>query len=380
MRVVYLCGEYPPRAHGGVGAVVCGLAERLARSGREVIVIGAHTDVVRRQQRLQEGVRVVELPTSGRPGISTFRTAWEIRRELPRWMGENVVIEGSELSFWALPSEWSPRSVVRLHGGHHFFSEVERARPLRLRASIERRSLRRAARIVGVSGYVADRTAALVGLPRGEMSVIYNGVDTNVFQPDAAIEREEASLLFVGSLCEKKGVRYLVQAVDLLHREGQPVTLSLVGRDLGSTAGLPSFLDEVLDGTSNSCRRSIHYAGVVPRSEIPSLISRASAVVLPSIMEAHPMAWIEAMSCGAPVIASDRGPGPEVIQDGVDGLLCNPTDPVAIATAIRKVLGDPQMARGLGTAARAKALSAFSVEASVEASISLYESVLADLR
>jgi len=359
--------------------VVCGLAERLAHSGHEVTVIGAHTDVTRRQERLQEGVRVVELPTSARPGISAFRTAWEIRRELPRWLGENVVVEGSELSFWALPSEWSSRSVVRLHGGHHFFSEVERARPLRLRASIERRSLRRAARIVGVSGYVADRTAALVGLPRGEMSVIYNGVDTSVFQPDTASEREEASLLFVGSLCEKKGVRYLVQAVDILHREDRPVTLTLVGRDLGSTAGFPSFLDEVLDGTSDSCRRSVHYAGVVPRTEIPSLVSHASAVVLPSIMEAHPMAWIEAMSCGAAVIASDRGPGPEVIQNGVDGLLCDPTDPVAIAVAVRKVLGDAQMAHGLGAAAREKALSAFSVESSVAASVALYEAVLADL-
>jgi glycosyltransferase involved in cell wall biosynthesis len=89
-------------------------------------------------------------------------------------------------------------------------------------------------------------------------------------------------------------------------------------------------------------------------------------------MEAMPIAWLEALAAGKAVVASETGPGPEVIDDGVTGLLCNPRDPSSIAGKIVRLLRDRDLRRRLGVAARSMAVERYSLERIVQQNLAYY--------
>jgi glycosyltransferase involved in cell wall biosynthesis len=97
-------------------------------------------------------------------------------------------------------------------------------------------------------------------------------------------------------------------------------------------------------------------------------------------MEALPIAWVEGLAMGKAVVASETGPGPEVIEDGVSGLLCNPHDPDSIAAALLRVLNDAPLRARLGAAARQRAEQLFSLEKLVHDNIEYYERRVAERR
>ncbi len=375
MRVVFLTAEYPPLPYGGVGVFVRSLARALVARGHEAIVIGATQHVRHRTVDDDEGVVVVRLPDMRARGLTALAGARSVNREMRKWLEHpRVVIEGAELAFWAAPHSWAGKTVVRLHGGHRFFAEAEQRRPKRLRAAAERRSVQRAHQIVAVSQYVADRTEALVGFRGAKPRVIYNGVDEAVFRPIEGLQPEGDTVVFAGALCEKKGLRPLVRAIDDLRREGRPVTLRVAGRDLGAPGG-GTFLDDVLAGVSAETRRRVEYVGPIAHADMPAFFGGGTIVALPSLMEAHPIAWIEAMACGRPLVASTAGPGPEVIEDGRNGLLRSPTDAHDIAEGLATLLDDLERAEQLGASAREEVLRRFTLRSAVGANEILYQEV-----
>jgi glycosyltransferase involved in cell wall biosynthesis len=89
-------------------------------------------------------------------------------------------------------------------------------------------------------------------------------------------------------------------------------------------------------------------------------------------MEALPVAWLEGLACGAAVVASRDGPGPEVIEHGVSGLLCDPHDPASIATELVRVLSDTALSERLGRAGRRRVEKRFSESAVVPQAEAFY--------
>ena len=119
----------------------------------------------------------------------------------------------------------------------------------------------------------------------------------------------------------------------------------------------------------------VHFAGNVPNRELPEWFATATAFVLPSKLEGHPKALIEAMSCGLPVIGT-RVPGISgVITDGEDGVLCDP-DPLSLRDAIDRVMGDKTQQRQLALRARQTVLERYALDRIV----SLEENLLRRLR
>jgi glycosyltransferase involved in cell wall biosynthesis len=98
--------------------------------------------------------------------------------------------------------------------------------------------------------------------------------------------------------------------------------------------------------------------------------------VLPSLYEGFPLAIQEAMAAGRAVIASAVGGVPEAVRDGVTGLLVPPSDPAALADAIRRLLADPALAQRMGAAGRVRAEQEFSYEAMVQCTTRIYDDVL----
>jgi len=120
-------------------------------------------------------------------------------------------------------------------------------------------------------------------------------------------------------------------------------------------------------------KQRVEFVGFVPHDGLRHVFVKAAVCVFPSIIETFGNVAIEAMACGRPVIFSKTGPGPEIIEDGVSGLLCDPYDPKDIADKIITVLKDPELAARLGRNARKRVEEHFSAEVIVPKNIAFYE-------
>jgi glycosyltransferase involved in cell wall biosynthesis len=153
--------------------------------------------------------------------------------------------------------------------------------------------------------------------------------------------------------------------------------LLIAGRDQKDMRVGGSFVAYLRTLIPDCLQDRVDFAGAVSHQELIGLLSRAAVCVYPSHMEAMPMAWLEGLSMGKAVVGSMTGPGPEVIEDGVSGLLCDPHDPESIADRVIRCLKDPDLRARLGQAARRRAVEQFSVERMVDRNIEFYERVIA---
>jgi rhamnosyl/mannosyltransferase len=204
--------------------------------------------------------------------------------------------------------------------------------------------LRRAARVICLTGAMRDTVVATFGVPPSRVAVVPNGVDTQQFGPDPTVPRASRELLFVGRLTAQKNVRLLVEAMALLPRD---VTLRLVGEG-ELWAELSRRIGQL--GLTN-----VHLVGRLPPAEVAAAYRRATAVLLPSSHEGLPLVLLEAMAAGAPVVCSAL---PELVEVGGDAVL--PVDPVTaagLAAAVHTLLDDPGRRERLSLAARHRAAS-----------------------
>ncbi len=114
------------------------------------------------------------------------------------------------------------------------------------------------------------------------------------------------------------------------------------------------------------------------RRDVPRLLAASDALILPSESECLPLVILEAMSARRPVIATDVGGISEAVDDGRTGLLVRPRDAEGLADALVAVLGDPERARSMGLAGRAKVAAEFSLEACASAVFAVYDELLSN--
>lgn len=189
----------------------------------------------------------------------------------------------------------------------------------------------------------------------------------------ASLDGDRPRLLFVGALCHRKGLVDLVAALQLLRERGQgDWDLTLVG---GAA--------EVGEDEADELRALVRQAGLggalvgVLRGDALQACFRAADVfVLPSLAEGQPMAIIEAMAAGLPVVATRVGAVPQMVRDGVDGRLVEPHDPTALALALGEVLGSADLRRRMGARARARAEERYDVARLVRQLSDEYERAL----
>lgn len=226
------------------------------------------------------------------------------------------------------------------------------------------------------AGEVGEYLAAGIGRP-DQYVVIPNGLDGEAYARRAAppartraalgLASESRPILCMGRLVPVKGQTFLLQAWRSVLK-GEPRALLLLageGPDEGPLCAQAAALGLI---------GSVRFLGF--RQDIPSLLTCAEVLVLPSLNEGFGMVLLEAMAMGKPVVASAVGGVPEVVLDGRTGLLVPPADPVALAAAILRLLGDPDTARRLGEAGRERGRNSFSREAFIRAHRDLYGELL----
>jgi glycosyltransferase involved in cell wall biosynthesis len=174
------------------------------------------------------------------------------------------------------------------------------------------------------------------------------------------------TVICVGTLHEVKGQAYLVDACRLLAEEGVPVACTLVGDGQDRSALQRQIAAAGLEGR-------VTLLGRRTRAEVAELVLSADVLVAPSVPTARgkregiPVALMEGMSGGVPVVASDISGIPELVEHEATGLLVPPRDARAIADALRRLHDDSSLRRRLGLAGREKVVREFDVRKSAAA-------------
>ena len=168
----------------------------------------------------------------------------------------------------------------------------------------------------------------------------------------------------VGRLSPEKGHRYFIEAMNAVSAEHKDVRAVLVGEGQERAALTRSVREAGLEDR-------VYFAGY--REDVSPWYRACDVVVMPSLREGMPLAALEAMAFAKPVIASNVGGIPEVVLDGVTGLLVHPADPSALAGAISGMLKDPALMERLGRAGRQRVEAEFSPSARTDRIKELYE-------
>jgi starch synthase len=394
VRVDLLTREYPPDVYGGAGVHV----ENLAAVLRPLVDVRVRAFG---EPRSEEGVTgYPDLPelASANAALRTFGVDLTIAADCE---GADVVHSHT----WY--ANLAGHLAGLLYGVPHVLSahSLEPLRPWKaeqlgggyaLSSWAERTAYLGAARVIAVSaGMREDILRSYPEVDPAKVVVVHNGIDLSGWHrnEDAeavrrlGIDPERPSVVFVGRITRQKGLPYLLRAAERL-----PADVQLV-----LCAGAPDTPEIMAEVTGLVDRlRTQRGGGVVwiermlPRDELTAVLSAATTFVCPSVYEPLGIVNLEAMACEAAVVGTATGGIPEVVEDGVTGVLVpidqvtdgtgTPKDPerfvADMAEALTRVVSDPARAAEMGRAGRRRAEEHFSWESIAEKTVDVYRAAL----
>lgn len=198
----------------------------------------------------------------------------------------------------------------------------------------------------------------------GDVRCLYNGIDLRHFKPNPRVEREPGLILGVGRLVEKKGFVQLIQACALLAQRGLDFRCEIIGSGEQGAA-----LAALIDGLELGER--VKLVGPRPQDDVLAAYHRAGVFALPCIVgkdgnrDGLPTVLLEAMATGLPVVTTTVTGNPEIVDDGINGLLVPPEDVPALANALARLLQDAPLREKMSLEARRKVEKHFDVRRNV---------------
>jgi glycosyltransferase involved in cell wall biosynthesis len=221
-------------------------------------------------------------------------------------------------------------------------------------AAMRRAKLAAAAFTVTVSDSNARHLRQLCPEAATRILRLYNGIDLAAFAPVSRATQCRGHLVAVGRLVEKKGFADLIDACGQLRDRGQRFSLDIVG-----DGPLQDALQGQIDALDlKSC---VRLCGGLPQEKLVAHMAKAQAAVLPCVVtqsgdrDGLPTVLLEAMACGLPIVTTTVAGGPEIVEQGITGLLCPPGAPSLLAAALGDILNDPDGAEVMGRAGRTRA-------------------------
>ncbi len=284
--------------------------------------------------------------------------AWRYWRRLRHQQFEIVHLHSGGRSVQWLAREATNAKIVRhLHGR---ILEPQGLTPVHF-------SARGADAVVAVSQAVASRVAD------GVARVIYAGVTIAPGDPSALRHPGAAEMILgtAGRLVTLKGIEYLLAAAAMLRREFPTLRVEIAGSGPERRK-----LDEAV--AQSGLGGSVKFLGWI--DDLSSVLGRWDIFVMPSLEEGFPIAALDAMAAGLPVVASAVGGVPELIEDGKAGWLVPPQDAEALADRLRPLLSDPDLRLSMGSAGYARVRDHFSAAQMTEQFARLYDELLHETR
>lgn len=384
MNILYICDEYPPGRHGGIGTAVQILAREMVQQGHTVIVAGFYDWAYGGEDEFDDnGVKVyrfrrgLKLPAAlcnadSLPARIAYRLLnasgifqRDIKKSIKKYevfLQELVVRHHIDIvevpdyhDYMRFCSDVVPfpqltvPTVVKLHGSMTYFAREAGQAVTPAIAQMEQSLFNAADAWASVSNYTLEKTIQYMQLQPKMSAVVYNGVH---IQPVVKVEKVPGKVVFSGTLVHKKGIYQLAKAWNEVSVQVPGAELWIFGK--GDTEKLKALLHA--DTTS-----TVFFKGHVPRGQLLQELATANVAVFPSYAETFGMAAIEAMACGTAVIFTTLTSGPEVIDDKVNGMLVNPDDVKGISNDIIFLLKNSAVCNNLAEMGRKKVAEQFDI-------------------
>jgi len=348
LKVVLVSDYYFPHVGGGVERVVEELAHNLLKFGHEVRVVTFNPDGWPSEEVI-DGIEIVRIPSINLQPMVGVPAAVNAGLGIRRFFEDADVIHTHNIFFLlslltALSRPKAPIITTMHVGSLANLTGLTGAVGRLYERTVGRFILRKSKAVTVVSSSVAEH-AAEIGAD-APIQIVPNSVDVERFRPAATLEGEaetDRSVLFLGRFSRNKGPQYLVEAIPRVMSEIPEATFAFVG-DGPLRASMARRMREL--GLNGNVR--IH--GKVP--DVVPVIQRAGVVARPSLTEGMPLAVMEAMACGRPILATRVGGTTDLIADGETGMLMEPRDVEALEDGLIRVLTNRGQAAAMGRRAR----------------------------
>jgi glycosyltransferase involved in cell wall biosynthesis len=268
-----------------------------------------------------------------------------------------------------LSAELGVPYVVSVHGLDAFSTAQVSGRAGNWCRRISQRVYRSSGRVICVSEHVRERVLEGTG-STCRTSVVYNGVDPELFSPGTDAASANPFVLSVGNLIPIKGHELLIRAVAALVAEFPTLALNIIG-DGPERSHLESIAQEL------KVADRVRFLGRKSRREVAAAMRACTVFALPSRYEGLGCVYIEAMSVGKPVIGCREQGIAEIIRQGSNGFLVGPDNEKELTLALAMLLRDEARRRNLGAAARDTILERFTLEQQAESLARIYRECLA---
>jgi glycosyltransferase involved in cell wall biosynthesis len=400
LRVICPTYWYPQHAKDTQATYVHDINRHLVRRGHAVTVVTPGDPSLPRSDMF-DGVKIVRFPLELPPDLTYGRVA----QSRVSWLGKfaRVVVmahymeaqhrailaevreNGGDVihAHWAIPTgpaavmaarKLHLPSVITMHGGDVYVNpEQGYDFPTRwyVRPAL-RWTLRHAGALTAITEDCRQH-ALRAGAPAEHIRLVFNGTDLRRFSPAENGNRGDPRfgphMVFAcRQLFPRKGIRFLLEAGAELKSQFPDLKIVLAGDgfERPELARLAAELGIASDVT---------FLGWVPNVELPQYYRAAAVSVIPSLEEGFGIPAAEAMGCEVAVVASDAGGLPEVVENGVTGIVVPRGDAKALAQAIGSLLADPQRRRVMGQAGRERALRLFDWDRSAQQFEEIYREI-----
>jgi glycosyltransferase involved in cell wall biosynthesis len=398
MNILYICDEYPPGRHGGIGTVVQLLARQLVKGGHKVVVAGFYdwgygeedyftdegVEVYRFRRKLDSSFFHQRYSLRARIATKLLDKArileWDIKASLKKYKAfVDEIIEKHKIDIIERPDYndyikycrsnvpvplFNRPTTIKLHGS---LTHIARGNNITLPQYIwdfEKDILEKADAVSAVSKYAADKAREYFNYSR-HVEVLYNGINTAAKGTKA--EKLSNTVVFTGALTENKGIYQLMKAWNIVNKSNPAARLLIFGK--GPVEKVRSFL-------APGAVETVIFHGHISREQLFRNLSTASCAIFPSYTENFALGPMEAMLSGTAIIYTQRTSGPELIDHNVDGLLIDPDNIEDIAAQITYLLQNPDICALFAAKALDKIHAKFDISVVAEKHIVYYNSIL----
>jgi N-acetyl-alpha-D-glucosaminyl L-malate synthase BshA len=336
MKIAILVPVFLPKHLGGVEVATYNIASHLAKKGHNVHVITVWDSGLTNESIEKDFfVHRVRVPKIKAIGVVIF---WlKILFVLNKIDPDIIHVQSVTIAMPAyLAGKFLKKPyIVCGHGFDVYFS-------WRFKKAISKLVLKNAHEVIALTENMKNDMQKIYNR---EILVIPNGIDIEKFTvlPDKEKIRKELGvsnsdrvIIFIGNLRPIKGVEFLVRAMNIIRQEEPNVRLILVGE--GSQVDyLRNMVEEL------HLERCVVFTGEVSNEIVPSYLAASDIFVLPSLSEGFSIASLEAMACGLPIIATEVGVLPDIIENGVNGFLIKSGEPKEISEKVLNLLGNEDL-------------------------------------
>lgn len=374
MRLAFLCSEYPPDSHGGIGVMVRAMAENLAQRGDRVSVVGFSPQGARREEI--GGVRIHRLAkprSTGIPHVDAVIERMALARKLSA-VAEDEQWQVLEVPDWKGEAAFLARIpipvVCRLHGSTTALAIMQGRRASTLTTWFERRTLSRSDQWIAISQVILAATQSAIPRMSRPATVLANFSPPPPPAPPGP--RDPNLFIYVGRCTRAKGLALFLASAGRVLARLPHTRCEIAGEEVPSHETVAS----MIAGMPKEWGGRVEYRGRLDREALDELYRRAACVVIPSRAEAFGLVAVEAMARGCvPVVLARTGPA-EVLANG-GGVIVDEPSSGALAKAVVRLLVHTGERQRLSEEAVLKSSVYTDVDARMDENRRLYASLIA---